>query len=86
LHAPVASQLFTPLQAVPSSWFVTNVVHVPAELPQERQGVVHASAQQVLSTQLLLAQSVASVHDCPFLLLHSADALQVWVPLQLSSS
>jgi hypothetical protein len=85
LQVPVPSQKFAPSQVPGSVVLVTSVVHVPVAFAHERQGVVHASWQQVPSTQNPLAQGVASPHPTPRAPRQSPAAEQVKLPEQLSS-
>jgi hypothetical protein len=84
LHAPVASQVLTPVQVSASSALVTTtqVPPAPVQAWQTPQGWL----QQRLSVQVPVAQSPVTVHISPFFALHAPAALHVLAPVQVSAS
>ncbi len=85
MQFPLPSQLVVPVHDGGSSALVT-AEQVPDALAQERQAVVQSVAQHVLSKQYPLAQVLAPLQVWPFLSRHCPAALQVFVPVQASSS
>ena len=83
LHAPVASQVLTPVQVSASSALVTTTQVPPA--PVQAWQTPQAWLQQRLSVQVSVAHSPpAGEHVSPFFFLHAPAALHVLVPAQVA--
>jgi hypothetical protein len=81
LHAPKASQVLLPVQVSASSALVTATQVPPA--PVQAWQVPQDWVQQWLSVQLPDAQSPATEHVWPLLLLHAPVASQEFAPEQV---
>jgi hypothetical protein len=84
LHAPVASQVFAPVQLSGSSALVTATQVPPA--PVQAWQTPQVWLQQWLSVQVPVAQLPGGVHAWPLFNAQVPVALQVFAPVQLSGS